>query len=174
MPGLSRLIFNPGGYARIQRSTVGNYYILGDGARLEVWKRPVWCCNCRAFTEGEVIPEIEEIDRLIAQHKNERGSAYRQHIHRTRNRELQWGLAIRLADLERRRAWREERTAPARCLDCGCSELIALRQGEDIPNPLGPGTVRLEWLGMCRAPAREFLYSVEGDLIAGSTEVQAW
>ena len=61
MPGLYRLIFQPGGFVRIQRGTRGNYYILDDGSRLEVWRRPVWCCACRAFTEGEVVSEIEEI-----------------------------------------------------------------------------------------------------------------
>jgi len=174
MPGLYRLIFSPSGATRIQRGTKGNFYVLDDGARLEVWRQPVWCCGCRTFTEGEVVSDIDEIDRLIAQHKREHGSAYRRHLHQTRNRERQWALAIRLADLERRRSWREERVSPPRCLECGCSELIPLRRGEDIANPQGSGTVRLEWLGICQSPAREFLYSAEGDLVAASADAPAW
>jgi len=174
MPGLYRLVFNPSGATRIQRGTRGNYYQLPNGGRLEVWRQPVWCCACRTFTEGEVISELDDIDRMIAQHKQERGSAYRQHLHRTKNRERQWALAMRLADLELRRSWRELRQGPPRCLECGCTELIPMRRGEDISNPNGPGTVRLEWLGMCSVPPREYIYSAEGEFIAGSAEAPAW
>ena len=60
MPGLYRLIFSPSGATRIQRGTKGNFYVLDDGARLEVWRQPVWCCGCRTFTEGEVVSDIDE------------------------------------------------------------------------------------------------------------------
>ncbi|MEO7717587.1 MAG: hypothetical protein ABIY70_15415 [Capsulimonas sp.] len=167
MPGVYKLIFTPGGHFRVQRGTRGNEYLLNDGYRLEVWRHPVFCFSCRAYTEGEVVTPVSEVDAQIESCRRELRRVTQGRTDRPRVRERFNDLTERIERLELRRSWSRQRVSPPRCLECGCTELVFLKRGEEIANPSGKGTVRLEWLGMCSLRPRNFTYSPEGDRLPG-------
>ena len=77
MPAVYQIQFTPSGEAREYFGSRGDYYELEDGTHIDVRSQPVWCRRCGAFTDGESIERLDEIDQQIADLQDPRSELYR-------------------------------------------------------------------------------------------------
>jgi hypothetical protein len=173
MPALYRLLSLPAATAEELCGSRGNYYELEDGSHIDLRSRPVWCRKCRCYTDGESIESLDEIDRQLSDLNDPGSEMYRltqDSLSGPRGRfRLHWVELTR-----HRRRWRERRVSPPRCLLCGATDIVVLREDEEIPNPCGPGTVLLTVIGQCSTSFNEWYFTPEGERIPRDTKPTYW
>ncbi len=175
MPLIYKITFLPQGEVQWLTGTRGNYYQFPDASRLEVHKHPVWCAWCRAFVEGERIESIQELEKETADYADVNSAKAEWVLRETsRVRDKVGVLAKRLAESNTRLAWRKERTAPPKCLECGTTEIIGLGDGQEVPSPCSPGTLTIGGVMMCSTAFRNYLYTPEGDRIMTEAKPTRW
>ena len=135
-------------------------YRFGDGTRLHVRQTACWCSRCRHITIGEDIPTVEELRQELE----------RLHHPNHEERELYRILGTPMADLitetEKRIEWRRSRTAPAKCLHCGSTEIAVISHDETMVHPATGERMLLserDWADTAEWRAE---YTPEGDVIA--------
>jgi hypothetical protein len=137
--------------------THGNYYHFSETDHLDLHTVLIWCDGCKNFNDGEDLSTVEEIDQRIRD-LNDPSSVW----HRiTRSGEL----SEQLAELQRRRRWREGRKSLPKCICCGTTEIRELAVGQPIPNPCGAGMIRVDLVGHCITPWNDWCFTPEGDRI---------
>jgi hypothetical protein len=87
-------------------------YKCGDGLpdRVTIEQAPAWCAGCRAVVSAETIPGVDTIQRDIDS-CTDADDESQEHLDR----------------LRRRLAWRKERQAGPKCLECGSQDLAFVR-----------------------------------------------
>jgi hypothetical protein len=161
MPGVYRLEFLPLWHIREVYEPAGVYYELGDGSFVAVPIGLIWCRACRRFTCGERLEAIEDIDRQIAESRE-------QPRHETLGSDefrIRW-----TRKLENKRRWREARQSLPRCLECGSTQNVAIAVGRWTRHPSGLGWVRVSMPALYTGEIRFRFFSTEGDPIAKSRE----
>lgn len=166
MPALYRLTFLPDGSTRDFCGSRGNYYRLTDGSEIELRSWPVWCVRCGDVTHGERLESVEEIDRKIA-----RLERLADEIRREMSRPPPPAPGARgdrfereqIGQLRQRRAWRERRRTPPRCLVCGSTGIVSLEGGRAVH--AGRGTVVCQIVGMCSTSDNMWYFTSEGERI---------
>ncbi len=104
-------------------------YRLPDGSTLGVDQQPAWCRGCGQFVLAERLPEVAELDELLAAVKAREPETVRRLTVFGRSAEDE------VAELTRRIAWRRGRQSPARCLHCGSGQIVALPSGGEFAHP---------------------------------------
>jgi hypothetical protein len=135
-----------------------HYYRLADGAALHVAKWPIWCYGCGAFTLGEWLPSVEELRQAISE--CEHYAARPGWIPHDRYIDIKG-----LPDLRVRERWREARTAPPRCLDCGSSAIVLMQDQSGVEVP-GEGWCTARFWSFADAASPHVLdryYTPEGE-----------
>ena len=79
-----------------------------------------------------------------------------------------------IAKATRRRAWRERRTSPPRCIRCGSTDVVVFPIGEPVPHPAGPGAIEVSITGMCSTSFNEWFFTPEGERIPRDTKPTHW
>lgn len=75
---------------------------------------------------------------------------------------------------QKRRRWRERRSAPPKCIRCGSTEITTLPNNKPVPNPEGDGTITVSISGMCSTDFNEWYFTPEGDRIPRDTKSTYW
>ena len=93
-------------------------YQLDDGVSLSVEQTGAWCYDCSMVVAAEHVPSLAALDARIANLDDP-------------NHILLVGIGRAALDRERialpiRRSWRSRRESPARCLECGSTDIFAL------------------------------------------------
>ena len=175
MPVLYRIIFGANGESRTFAGCRGNYYEFADGRRLDLHSRPAWCTTCGKVVHAERLATLEQIDARLAELHQYAASS-----RETKVRGVPYALTMegqryfddleqKAAEARRRREWRRGRIAPAKCLNCGSTDVLLL-----TTNPTGPGDIRLEVVGMCSTVFNEWFFTPEGDRIPRDTKPTYW
>lgn len=143
-------------------------YVLADGSLEWLSTDIVWCNGCEEITQGERVEPLEKLDASLAEiaeagdPKTQKGQEYRKANPNKKNRERQLaGYRARLLD---RRRWLAERISPAKCLNCGTTDVLYLRVPEGVDTPVGKITLR-EGHGRATIHATSRYFSPEGDRI---------
>ena len=122
-------------------------------------KPPNTACTglaCGKFTEAE---RFDTVERYEAQIKISEYYAARPGLIPPEQPALAWKVG-QLPDLKRRRAWREKRQSPPRCIRCGSAAVTVLWGDSDVFDVPGLGTVRCRMTGLCSSegPSCHFWY----------------
>ncbi len=104
------------------RATLIYRYVLPDSQRLPGSAIPIWCFDCDGIRDGEQLPTVERLAKLLAELTTNGLDEYEL-------KEKASFLRIKIDpkqeyddELQRRRAaldWRSNRRSPPRCLVCG-------------------------------------------------------
>ncbi len=94
-------------------------YELAEHVTLNVKRGAAWCPRCQAVIWAEVIPSLPDIERRIAECERRDPSVI----------ETALPSVNRLEELRRRADWLKTRTTPARCLECGTTDVTAMTTG---------------------------------------------
>jgi hypothetical protein len=185
MPGLYRLSYYPDGPTHDLAGSRGNYYEFPDGTRLDMETTPAWCYQCNGISEGEEIMTLEEIDQKLADLGDPASELYRftmrnlfegikglEDLQGPQRRD-EFRLQL-ITEARRRRAWRETRSSPPKCIRCGSTNIFLYPVNRPAPNPAGPGTVELTIVGMCSTSFNEWFFTPEGDRIPRDTKPTYW
>ena len=176
MPAFYEIRWLPDGRTEKFAGSRGNYYEFSESDRLDVHSVPVWCQRCGTIAHGEDLSTVDEIDKQIRDLNDPSSELYRM----TQNsllEELGQGDAVRrdrLAELQRRRRWREARNSPPKCIHCGTTEILVLPMGVPVPNPRGDGQIQIDCVGMCSTYFNEWFFTPEGDRIPRDTRPTYW
>jgi hypothetical protein len=176
MPGVYEIRWLPNGPTEKFYRSRGNYYEFSESDRLKLHTVPVWCDRCGNFTEGENLSTVEEIDNQIRDLNDPTSEAYRMTRHGSLEKDFGKGesfLQDRLAELARRRTWREARKSPPKCIYCGSSEIHMFPDGAPGPHPDG-GLIQIVCVGMCSTCFNEWFFTPEGDRIPRDTQPTYW
>ena len=174
MPALYEITLLPEGKVHDFCGTRGNYYQLPDGSKLNVYGSPVWCRQCQAFSEAEWLQSIPELEQAVANYSDVNSAESQRILQSDLIRDKSGYLAERLTESEIRLQWRRNRTAPPKCLECGTTDVMDLGDGQEITSPCSPGTLTIEWVGMCSTAFRNYFYTTEGDRIPLDTQPSRW
>jgi hypothetical protein len=140
-----------------------SWYVLEDGSCVQIDEQVAWCGRCNRFrmTEQLLRPEQkrQQIERIFwLRFPDERTAFLREALHR-----LQEEVAHERAPWTRYLASR--RASPARCLECGSTDLRIPpgdpQPGEWFPHPTEQILIRIRWAGHADATV-ERLYTPEG------------
>lgn len=174
MPGLYKVTLLPEGKVHSLSGTRGNYYQLPGGQTLTVRAIPIWCRQCQAFSEGENIKSVEELERDVADCSDVNSAQSRRILDSRYFRDKSGILAKRLAESRTRLEWRQDRSALPKCLACGTTDVMDLGDGQEIVSPCSLGTLTIAWVGMCSTAFRNYYYTPEGDRIPMETRPSRW
>jgi hypothetical protein len=177
VPAAYEIKFRPCG--RVDRffGSRGDYYELEDGGRIDVRTRPVWCRGCGAFTHGEQIEPLNEIDEEVARLTARRAEIIREM--RTEAHPMVQDLGPpysleHIGDLNLRRRWRAARASPPRCIACGSTDIVVFPFNKIVSHPGGPGTIEVRCTGFCSTPFNEWYFTAEGQRIPRDTKPTYW
>ena len=177
MPAFYEIRWLPDGKTEKFAGCRGNYYEFSESDRLDLHSAPIWCHRCRMITHGEALSTVEEIDTQIRDLNDPSSEPYRMTRHGLLDELLGKGeevLQERVAELQRRRRWREERRSPPKCIHCGTTQIMLLPLGVAMPNPEGPGQILVDCVGMCSTIFNEWFFTPEGDRLARDTHPTYW
>lgn len=177
MPGYYEIRWLPDGRTEKFAGSRGNYYEWSESDRLDLDSVPVWCRQCGRISHGENLSTVEEIDKEIRDLNDPSSAKYRMTRHGVLDKLLGTGekfLNERIAELRRRRRWREERKSPPKCIRCGTTEILELPIGVPVPNPQGDGEIQVDIVGMCSTDFNEWFFTPEGDRIPRDTRPTYW
>ena len=172
MPATYEIKFGPKGPTKEFEGSTGNYYEFEDGSHMYMNTTPVWCHGCGQITHGERIESLEEIDKKLADLNNPTSVLYRMTAKGLLNEITGGGdrlLQERLQKTKQRRTWRERRISPPKCIRCGSTDILVLPIDQPVPNPAGPGTIKVRCVGMCETDFDECFFTPEGDRIPKET-----
>jgi hypothetical protein len=177
MPAFYEIRFLSKGEVKMFAGIRGVYYELADSVHLDVYNIPVWCRTCNEFSHGENLRTLESIDEKIRSLRDPKSPLYQMTRYGmveelTGNGAAQ--LESSLAELHKRRRWRESRMSAAKCLHCGTTEIVPLPLDQPIPNPQGEGEIELSMRGMCSTEFNEWFYTPEGDRIPRDSRPTYW
>ena len=173
MPAVFTLTFSPSERVQKLYGSRGDWYEWEDGARLGVRSKPVYCHQCGDFTDGESIETVAEITQQIADLKNPQSDLFR-FVQGNDATTLGAGGIRFLMDLEQRQKWITRRSSPPKCLECGSIDFVEFPEGQQIPDPTGPGRVVLTVTGLCSTWFNNRFYTPEGDRITRDTKPTYW
>ncbi len=176
MPGYYEIRWLPDGRSEQFAGSRGNYYEFSEADRLDLHSVPVWCHRCGTITHGEKLATVEEIDAEISDLSDPSSELYGM-TQNTLLAELGHGDEFRrerIAELQRRRRWREARQSPPKCIHCGTTEILALPMGVPVPSPLGDGAIQVDCIGMCSTDFNEWFFTPEGDRVPRDTRPTYW
>ena len=168
------ILVRPHGRAELFPGTRGNYYELDDGKHIDVETTPVWCRRCGDFRHGERIEPVAEIDRQLADLHNPRSKLYQLYAHDYLEECKDLGPMGPIPELMLRRAWRENRVSPPRCIECGSTDIVVFPINQPVPDPAGRGTVEVRSRGMCSTAFNEWFFTPEGQRIPRDTRPTYW
>ena len=174
MPALYEITFLPEGNIHSLCGTRGNYYQFADGSKLKVHGNPVWCRQCQSFVEAEWLQSVPELEQAVANYSDVNSAESQRILQPSYIRETAGYLAERLAESKTRLQWRRGRIALPKCLECGTTDISDLGDGQEIPSPCSPGTLTIDWVGMCSTAFRNYFYTPEGDRIPIDTQPSYW
>jgi hypothetical protein len=168
MPTWYEFKFMPEG--RVQRwfGTRGNCYRLADGCEIDLHTTPVWCAQCVSITDGEKIESLATIDKDLADLRDPASFSYQMWTNNAVHEVLGGGDKLREGHVEAlklRRQWRESRTSPPRCIECGSTEILPFPENEAVNNPAGPGTVTMSAVGHVSTGWTGWVFTPEGERI---------
>lgn len=113
-------------------------YELGAADTIPVEQTFVWCQSCKRVQWGEHLPEFEAIEQEL----NETEGKNEQRIESLKQRYVGWAGTLdelvtrRVHDLHQLISWRQERSSPARCLECGSVNIVqSIRSQSHRGNP---------------------------------------
>ena len=147
-----------------------NYYALPGDRRCPMTQQIAWCRACDAFVAAERVPSADEAREMIAM--LERGpEALAEWFRRDGVPEEQarrWGTRLREPMLERWRLvleWTLLRTSPAKCLRCGATDILPVRERAGARHPVTDEPLHFRTLS--HYTAYRCLYDVEGTRLRG-------
>lgn len=172
MPAYYEITFLPRGRVWGFAGSCGNYYEFADGSHLGLHTEPVWCPRCGKVTHGESIPSVEQLDKKLADFHDPTSILYRS----TMRSLLPWiegpgdrekFRQERIKEIHRRREWRLTRRSPAKCIHCGCTEIISLPHDKPVAvvRNSKPFTLISRCVGMCSMNPNDWYFTSEGDRI---------
>src|SRR5688500_19585778 len=152
MPSMYKIRYQPQGKVERFYGSRGNYYEFEDGTHLDVHTNPAWCRACGGLTHGERIDSMAQIDQQIADLNDPSSELYR-FTQRSLLPELDDLVPKdkfrldQLAEAHKRRAWRQRRTSPPRCIRCGSTDLLRFsnRRGRTAPRRRRHDRGKLHW-----------------------------
>jgi hypothetical protein len=165
MPGMYEITLLPEKEAHRFYGTRGNYYRLLDGSKLDVDGKPVWCRQCQAFSEAEWLQSVPELEQAIADYSDIDSAKSQRILQSSYVQDKAAYLGELLAERTARLQWRQGRTSPSKCLECGTTEVVDLGDGQEIASPCSSGTLTIQLVGMCSTAFRNYFYTPEGDRI---------
>jgi hypothetical protein len=177
MPADYEIHWLPDGPIEEFRGSRGNYYEFSESDHIDLQAVPVWCRRCARITEGEELLTTEELDRLINDLQDTSTEIYKFTRHGVLEELLGKGeehVQECIIDLQRRRQWRESRVSPAKCIQCGSTDIVFFRLDEPMPSPRGRGEVQIQIVGMCSTSFNEWFFTPEGDRIPRDTQSTYW
>jgi hypothetical protein len=178
LPAMYEIRQFPDGTVRRFAGSRGNYYELPGPDRLDVECAPAWCRRCDGIAEVEDLSTLEAIDQRIRHFKDSSSQRdyqdYPDDLRAFFESHDERFYHEYLADLERRRRWRETRTSPAKCILCGSSDTVPLPLDRRVPHPKGQGELQVAWTGMCSTSFNEWFFTPEGDRIPRDTRPTYW
>jgi hypothetical protein len=102
-------------------------YEMADGSTVTIERTFVWCSACREVRWGEQLTDLAQLERdLAATSAREPAVMEELSFSVSRHQTLEDLLASRKKELESRIAWRRIRKSPARCLECGSTDITPL------------------------------------------------
>lgn len=159
MPSSYEIEFLPEGRTVKLYGSAGLHYLWPDVTRVRMYTVPVWCLRCDGLHEGERVEPLAEIAKDMAELQDPNCPAYhwfsgpgRRHV---------------LKELVLRRRWRAERVSPARCVDCGSSDILVLLSDQPVVHPSRPLTIVARHGGHCVVSHTDWAFTPEGERIAG-------
>lgn len=134
-------------------------YELADGSLLHVRQAESWCPECDCILMAERVPTLAELEAELAMLKNPTDEE------RDKINFVGGPIAERIAEQERRIVWRHNRQSAAKCLQCGCVDVVQLPQEDEFRHPkTGERMVKSGW-GFASTGMWDAVFSPEGDLI---------
>jgi hypothetical protein len=137
-------------------------YRLVDGTRLHIRQRPAWCGACRRFVIAEDVPSVEALEEEIARYRSADPDTLQK-----------WAfvsngvpVAGRIAELLRYIEWREGRSSPPRCLECGAVDPVPIPMGGEFAHPATGERVVVGSSGWADTAPWFAEFSAEGEQLA--------
>jgi hypothetical protein len=161
----------------------GIYYEFPDGSTIDVDTHIAWCGNCCAFTDGELIESPDYIREQIADLRNPESDAYKFAVWNEQQIQLATGKSdphsceLMIAALDLRLKWRLKRISPAKCIQCGSTDLVFPLSMHDTESEIeisDVGPVRVESAGISSTEFMNWFFTSEGDRIARNTTPTYW
>lgn len=128
----TRFEFNIGDETSALLINTRHFYLLPGGDLLQMQTWPAWCEGCEAFVEAENFPTTDELGGQIRE--AEYFAEWPGLIPLDSASRIRY-MIRNITDSRSRLEWRSTRVSPAKCLDCGSSDLraIELDRQFDIP-----------------------------------------
>jgi hypothetical protein len=145
-------------------------YQMAGGETVPISSAIAWCAGCSTVVEAEQLPPRSDIERDLADVEAHGLNATALSGFGDDERLV----ALHVASLRSRLAWRDLRRAPARCLRCGSTELEFLPHDEDrddwpsMRHPGCAGTLKLTFRAFVRLALGQPPFSVDGERLADS------
>jgi len=136
----------------------GEAYRLPDGQELQLKSSPVWCNRCGKVTHGEALPSLPAIDKSISDLERLAGEIRREidPVGDTFQQE-------QISECKLRRRWRSLRKSPARCLQCGGTDIVRLEHDKSVR--AGSGTIVLKVVAFVDTFSGRSYFTPEGERI---------
>jgi len=93
-------------------------------------RRFVWCESCRAIRWGEVLPEVSDLENLIAAAVSRDQSVISDLLRYSHHATVEELFELKLRELRQQLTWRRSRISPPRCLECGSIAITGVDQGK--------------------------------------------
>ena len=136
-------------------------YVLVDGSRLHVNQTDCYCPRCQRIDMAEHIETVEQLQIRLQQLRlldsEERKIA-----------EFIGSIPDQIVELSKRITWRKTRQSPAKCLHCGCIEIVLLPTDDEFAHPVTGARMTVAGRGFMSTVEWHATYTPEGDVIESS------
>ncbi len=135
-------------------------YVFDNGSRLHVNQTDCYCPVCERIDMAEHLETVSQLqhrlEQLMIPDSKERQMA-----------EFIGSIPDQITDLKRRIEWRNARQSPAKCLHCGCTEILLLPDDE-FSHPATGARMKVTGRGFMSTAEWHATYTPEGDVIESS------
>jgi hypothetical protein len=137
-------------------------YLLPDGKLLHVRQTPCWCSNCNRIDMAEHVESLDELESELARLRNPDDEEARMLAF------IGTPIEERIAEIELRMIWRRNRVSPAKCLQCGSTNIVRIPDTEEFSHPKTGERVVVADHGFASTDPWHAQFSPEGDAISSS------
>lgn len=137
-------------------------YRLADGRLLHVRQTECWCPTCDRIDMAEHVESLEELAAELERLRNPDDEEFRMIAF------IGTPVEERIAETELRIAWRCNRVSPAKCLQCGSTDIVPIPGNEEFAHPKTGERVVVAGSGFMSTDQWHAEFTPEGNIICSS------
>ena len=137
-------------------------YRLHDDSLLHVRQSECWCNACNRISMAEHVESIDELESELQRLLNP------DEEHRQMIAFIGTPIEDLIVESRQRIQWRNARTEPAKCLECGSTNFVPLPSTDEFRHPYTGERVQVVSRGFADAAPWYAEFTPQGDLIEGA------